>query len=197
MTIGDIIKEFRAGEAMSQRKFAELSKLSNSYISMLEKNANSTNGAPIKPSLDTLVAVSGVMRVALPDLLRRLNEKIESGISNRPTTFGNGKGFGDRLRERRETLKLKQSELGELLEVTGSAIGNYENGVSFPRADVLYRMFDILQCDANFLFQDEMSFAGGDTTENILLNMCRKLNEEGQEKLLVYADDLLQSGKYI
>ena len=64
--------------------------------------------------------------------------------------------FGRRLKERREELGLKQSDLGKLLGVTGSAVGNYENGVSSPKADILYRVFDVLKCDANFLFQDEM-----------------------------------------
>lgn len=64
--------------------------------------------------------------------------------------------FSSRLREKREALGLKQSELGKLLGVTGSAIGNYENGVSSPKADILYKVFDVLKCDANYLFQDEM-----------------------------------------
>lgn len=64
--------------------------------------------------------------------------------------------FGTRMRERRESLGLKQSELGELLGITGSAIGNYETGISSPKADILYRVFDVLKCDANYLFQDEM-----------------------------------------
>lgn len=65
--------------------------------------------------------------------------------------------FGSRLKEKREELGLKQSELGEMLGITGSAIGNYENGISSPKADVLYKVFDVLKCDANYLFQDEMA----------------------------------------
>lgn len=64
--------------------------------------------------------------------------------------------FGSRLRARREDLGLKQSELGKMLGVTGSAIGNYENGISSPKADILYQVFNVLKCDANYLFQDEM-----------------------------------------
>lgn len=64
--------------------------------------------------------------------------------------------FGSRLKERREELGLKQSELGRMLGITGSAIGNYENGVSSPKADILYQVFSVLKCDANYLFQDEM-----------------------------------------
>lgn len=107
--------------------------------------------------------------------------------------------FGSRLRERREELKLKQSELGKMLGVTGSAIGNYENGVSSPKADILYRVFDVLKCDANYLFQDEMESKNSAMPEKdiALIKLFHNLNEEGQEKLLDYADDLVQSEKYI
>lgn len=107
--------------------------------------------------------------------------------------------FGSRLKERRESLGLKQGELGKLLGITGSAIGNYENGVSSPKADILYRVFDVLQCDANYLFQDEMSNSSEETfeLEKDLLDCFHELNDEGQSKLLDYADDLVKSGKYI
>ena len=64
--------------------------------------------------------------------------------------------FGSRLRERREALHMTQGEVGKLVGASASAIGNYENEVSSPKADILYQMFDALQCDANYLFQDEM-----------------------------------------
>ena len=108
--------------------------------------------------------------------------------------------FGSRLKERRESLGLKQGELGKLLGITGSAIGNYENGVSSPKADILYRVFDVLQCDANFLFQDEMSTSADSDDSNVekeLLDSFRLLNREGQEKVIEYVDDLMKSGKYI
>lgn len=107
--------------------------------------------------------------------------------------------FGSRLKERRESLGLKQGELGKLLGITGSAIGNYENGVSSPKADILYHVFDVLQCDANYLFQDEMSNSPEETAgiEKKLLDCFHELNDEGQSKLIDYADDLVKSGKYI
>lgn len=105
--------------------------------------------------------------------------------------------FGSRLRERREELRLKQSELGAMLGVTGSAIGNYENGISSPKADVLYKVFDVLKCDANYLFQDEMAAKSAlPDLDKALLDMFHHLNEEGQEKLIDYADDLVRSEKY-
>ncbi|MBQ9412170.1 MAG: helix-turn-helix domain-containing protein [Oscillospiraceae bacterium] len=68
--------------------------------------------------------------------------------------------FSERLRERREELDMKQGELAKKLGVTGSAIGNYENAVSFPKAEVLQKLFRALDCDANSLFRDWLDFLG-------------------------------------
>ena len=66
-------------------------------------------------------------------------------------------GFQDRLKEQREHIGMSRAELAEILGVTQAAIGNYENGVSTPKADILFKVFDALKCDANYLFQDEMN----------------------------------------
>ena len=98
---------------------------------------------------------------------------------------------------------LKQSELGQLLGVTGSAIGNYENNFSSPKADILFKAFEVLHCDANFLFQDEMkkspaSEGAGD--QDIFLDELTKnykaLNRDGQRKLVDYSKDLISGGRY-
>ncbi len=99
--------------------------------------------------------------------------------------------FGSRLRERREVLGMKQSELGKLLGVTGSAIGNYENGVSSPKAEVLCRAFDALGCDANFLFQDDMTSPRSEVytlREQALLKKFRALDEHGQSLVELILD---------
>lgn len=92
--------------------------------------------------------------------------------------------FGSRLKERREELGLKQSELGKMLGITGSAIGNYENGVSSPKADILYQVFSVLKCDANYLFQDEMKELDTDdltVPEIKLAKKYRLLDQIGKE----------------
>ena len=66
-------------------------------------------------------------------------------------------GLSNRLKERREQLGLTQSEVASLLGITPGAVGNYDNGVSTPKADILFKVFDALKCDANYLFQDEMN----------------------------------------
>ena len=63
--------------------------------------------------------------------------------------------FGSRLKEKRESLGITQPQLAKLLNVSKGAIGNWETDVNSPRATLLCDLFDILHCDANYLFQDE------------------------------------------
>lgn len=89
MTLGEIVKEYRDTQKMSQRKFAELSGLSNSYISMLEQNINSKNGMAIKPSLEAIKKVADTMHVSIDEVLRKMDD-IEIDISEKPTTSKDG-----------------------------------------------------------------------------------------------------------
>ena len=63
-------------------------------------------------------------------------------------------GFGEQLRKTREERKITRAELAEMLGVAPSAIGNYETSRSFPREEVLLRLFDALQISPNDLFCD-------------------------------------------
>lgn len=49
---------------------------------------------------------------------------------------------------------MTQEELAKLLGVTKGAVANYENETSHPKEPVMYKMFEALQVDANYLFQD-------------------------------------------
>lgn len=91
--------------------------------------------------------------------------------------------FGERLRTRREELKISRADLAESLGVSRSAIGNYETGISFPKEDVMLRLFDCLQVDPNYLYRD--SYHGTDQIlthqEKILLEQYRALPAVGRE----------------
>ncbi len=63
-------------------------------------------------------------------------------------------GIGFRIKEAREKKGLNQKQLGKLLGVTGAAIGNYENEISHPKEPILYKLLEVLEVDANYLFQD-------------------------------------------
>ena len=109
--------------------------------------------------------------------------------------------FASRLRQAREQSGLTQQDLAEKLGVTKSAIGNYENGVSSPKWDVLLKIFDVLQVEPNFLYQDSFSFDSADPVvltpqQSALLSSFDQLNEEGQQKAVDYVDDLVLTGRY-
>ena len=53
--------------------------------------------------------------------------------------------FRDQLKACREACGLTRAALAEQLGVSASAVGNYETGVSFPKEDVLLRLFDALR----------------------------------------------------
>lgn len=111
-------------------------------------------------------------------------------------------GFGDQLKKRREELGLSRPLFAERLGVSSSAISNYENGLSFPKEEVMLRLFDCLETDPNTLFQD--SFRANkrvlSTSEQQMLQQYRTLSPKGRETvrsivdtLCAYRDDLEES----
>ena len=57
----------------------------------------------------------------------------------------------------------------------------------------------MLQCDANYLFQDELGEQNKKVLpekDRTLLKSFHRLNDEGQEQLLDYADTLVKSEKF-
>lgn len=93
--------------------------------------------------------------------------------------------FGKRVQEKREAQGLSQAALAALLGVSQSTVGNYEADISFPREEVLLRLFDCLGTDPNTLFQDSFQ-AGGEVlsqAERQLLERWRALPPAGRETL--------------
>ena len=111
--------------------------------------------------------------------------------------------LGKRIQEQREAMGLSQAALAALLGVSQSTIGNYEAGISFPKEEVLLRLFDCLGVDPNTLFRD--SFRAGEQvlthSERELLHRIRGLSPTGRETvrsvvgaLCAYRDEL-EAGK--
>ena len=69
MTLGNIIKNYRTAHSLSQRKFANLSGLTNGYISMLENGKNPKTNEPIIPTLLTLKQIANAIGFSLNELL--------------------------------------------------------------------------------------------------------------------------------
>ena len=87
MTLGEVIKQFREKEDMSQRQFALKCNVSNGYISMLEKGKNPKTDKPIETSLPTLKAIASTMGMSLNDLLTLVDDDISIDLSGDYTQF--------------------------------------------------------------------------------------------------------------
>lgn len=62
--------------------------------------------------------------------------------------------IGEQIKKRREELGMSQSELAKTIGVTQGSIGNYETGVSNPKMELMPKIFEALQTDANYFFHE-------------------------------------------
>lgn len=111
--------------------------------------------------------------------------------------------FGERMQSCREDRGLSRAELAAQLGVSPSAVSNYEKNISFPKEEILLRLFDSLGVDPNTLFQDSFREEGQvlSHSERTLLRQIRGLSPIGKETvrsvvgaLCAYRDDL-EAGK--
>ncbi len=91
-------------------------------------------------------------------------------------------GIGEKLRKRRESLMLSRKQLAEKIHVTPSAIANYENGISYPKPDILISLIQILEVDANYLYQDYLTHSKSRTFYG------QELTPDEVESVLKYRD---------
>ena len=100
--------------------------------------------------------------------------------------------FRDQLKACREACGLTRAALAEQLGVSASAVGNYETGVSFPKEDVLLRLFDALRTDPNQLFCGSYRSGGFDLSgaERTLLEKYRSLSPIGRDTVRSVTDAL-------
>ncbi|WP_281550200.1 XRE family transcriptional regulator [Murimonas intestini] len=68
-------------------------------------------------------------------------------------------GIGKRIKEARNALNLTQEELANILGITKGAVANYENETSHPKEPIMYKLFEALNVDANYLFQDVVNIS--------------------------------------
>lgn len=102
-----------------------------------------------------------------------------------------------RVLRKRSGLTMKQ--LGIELGMAESTVSLYETGKRSPDIQSLIRIADFFNVSLDYLCGREY-----DNSERVItskqskvLSLFDDLNEEGKEKLIDYADDLVSSGKYI
>ena len=112
--------------------------------------------------------------------------------------------FAQRLKALRKANNITQEQLAAIIGVERSSVGKYEGKSRIiPSDDVKYRIAEYFGVSVDYLmgYTDSPNppIEESDLTEaeRKLIDGFRSLNEEGQEKLIDYVDDLLQSGKYI
>lgn len=96
--------------------------------------------------------------------------------------------IGDKIKERRLELGLTQLQLSELTGIKKNTISNYENNVSSPSEENIFKIMEALKCDANYLFEwfekEDLILSSDEKT---FINKYRKLDDYGKEAV----DDIL------
>jgi len=82
MFLGELIKEYRNTHSLSMDKFAKLSGLSKSYISILEKNLNPTTGKEIEPTFNIMQKCAQAMNIDVNDLINMLDKNQPIQVNN-------------------------------------------------------------------------------------------------------------------
>ena len=100
MTIGEIIKKYCSEHGLSYQQFAQASKVSKGYISMLINGRNPKTGKPMKPTIETYINIAEAMGMTVDQLFEIMDDA--------PVYFGPSKvkiqvppyhGLADRLAE--------------------------------------------------------------------------------------------------
>lgn len=92
--------------------------------------------------------------------------------------------FNDRLRESRTNAGLTQEQLSEKLGIAKSTLSGYESGNREPSIATVAKILDILDVDANYLYQDEVEKITNvviNIEEKTILEKYRALDEHGRE----------------
>lgn len=107
---------------------------------------------------------------------------------------------GERIRQLRIEHQLTQEELGAKVGVQKAAIYKYENGliVNLKRSTI-EKLALVLDTTPTYLMgmeDDEPQQTTLTSAQTSLLAVFNELNEEGQSKVIGYAEDLCRTGYY-
>ena len=100
------------------------------------------------------------------------------------------------IKRLRELHNLTQAELGKIAGVSDKAVSTWENGTAEPRMGAIQKIADHFSIPKSELIDDLDHSQMLSPTESHLIDVYRDLNDEGQDKLIDYADDLYSTGKY-
>lgn len=112
--------------------------------------------------------------------------------------------IGKRIKARRKELGLSAEEVAEKMGVSAATIYRYEsNYISNMGVDKLTPIAKVLKTSEAYLMGWTLDRSEIDSVSDLsdlerkLLDNYRSLNPEGQGKLMGYAQDLVDTGRYI
>ena len=111
MTLGEYIIKYRSDHGLSQRQFARMTGLSNSYISMIERDCNPSSGKPITPTMAAFRSIAAAMGMSVDELFAIIDDTPVNTEDCDPD---------DELWELRETLR-RRPEMQTLFSLTNNA----------------------------------------------------------------------------
>ena len=109
------------------------------------------------------------------------------------------------IKNLRLSRKLTQAEFGKIAGVSGKAVSTWELGTAEPRMGALQKIADHFNLSKSSIidgtWDDPAPSAPASPSladhEEALLHVYRQLNDEGQEKVRGYTEDLAASSRYI
>lgn len=106
MTLGDIIKEYRAANGLSMDAFSEKSGISKAYISLLEKNKHPQTGKPIAPSIQCIKQAAEGMGMDFNVLFSKIDGDVtlDNSAAEKPLTQKDTRDIEKILDQTREQL---------------------------------------------------------------------------------------------
>ena len=107
--------------------------------------------------------------------------------------------IGSRIKKRRAELRLTQPQLAKMIGVSKGSIGNYESEISCPNENILIKLFSALDCDANYLYYDDITKSEEqlDSKEKSLIKKYRTLDPYGKKAVTSVLDIEFERCTYI
>lgn len=103
----------------------------------------------------------------------------------------------------KEIAKTKKVTIRKMLsdcELSINTLSSMKSGGYFPRLEALTKIADYLDCSVDYLLGRTKTvnppIPKDEGISDQIVNACRKLNEAGQERVALYAEDLVSSGRY-
>ena len=105
----------------------------------------------------------------------------------------------------RDRFNLTQTQLGEIAGVSDKAVSTWENGTAEPRLGTIQKISDALNIRKSDIIDGNLSGSSSfsptaplqlSNREERLVASFRCLNDEGQDKVMSYMDDLSGMDKY-